>query len=92
MKVKDNTVIKIGALVSVVFGFLWCFTIIGAIIGVPAIILNLDLYKGKSSNLEWSTGLEEMWKKRDVKLAAILGVICSLIGGILIFIGQWLLD
>ncbi|BDV02574.1 MAG: hypothetical protein HPAVJP_4630 [Candidatus Hepatoplasma vulgare] len=75
-------------MISVVFGFLWCITIIGAIIGIPAIILNLDLYKGNSSNLKWSSGLEEMWNKRDVKLAAIVGLICSLVGGILIFIGQ----
>lgn len=69
---RSATIIKVGAILSIIFGVLWCFTIIGLIWGIPMIILGNDDYK---------TG------KASIALI-VLGFIFSLISGIILLIGE----
>lgn len=92
MPAKKNILIRIGAFISVIGGVIISLTIIGALIGVPSVIVNWSIFKGYSSNNSWSVGLKRLWQKRDIKLGMILGLITGmLIGGLLIIIGQYLL-
>ncbi len=62
---KDKTLLNVAGIISLVFGIISCFTIIGAIVGIPMIIggnkfrkfsqmSDSDIAKEKDSLLIWS--------------------------------------
>lgn len=79
---KADTLVMIGAIINIVIASILTLTIIGAALGVPTIIANANVLKGKS---------------KSQKKAAILGIICSVItfsflpiaGGILMLVGKY---
>lgn len=62
---KDKSLLNVAGIISLIFGILSCFTIIGALAGIPMIIggnkfrrfsqmTDVDIYKEKDSLLVWS--------------------------------------
>jgi uncharacterized membrane protein len=71
-KEEVSAVVKAGAIINIVFGVLISFFIITLIYTIPAIYFNATLLSGNG----------------NYKIAAgILGLFCSLIGGILVLVG-----
>ncbi|WP_438360049.1 phage holin family protein [Candidatus Hepatoplasma crinochetorum] len=71
-KEEVSAVVKAGAIINIVFGVLISFFIITLIYTIPTIYFNATLLSGNG----------------NYKMAAgILGLFCSLIGGILVLVG-----
>lgn len=74
MNRTPDGLVKAGAIINIICGALICLTIIGAAIGIPAIITNKKVLNGTAT---------------DRTAAGVLGIFVSTIGGILVLVGKY---
>lgn len=75
---KDKTIVKVAGIVAMVYGGLWCLTIIGALIGIPLLVGGsrmIDFSKMEDEKLEGYKTHYLVWSIIFLVFATIAGVL-----------------
>ena len=75
---KDRTIVKVAGILAMVFGGLWCLTIIGALIGIPLLIGGsrmIDFSKMDDEELEKYKTHYLVWSIIFLVFATVAGIL-----------------